>query len=151
MGSFTFSILNNISAINGQHQLHINNVHLARTLNRLASGKRINSGADDAAGLQIADSLKGNVYALNQAIRNANDGIGFCQIADSALGEITNMLTRMVTLAEEAATETTSSTGCIALDAEFQALQAEMARVVTSTNYNGMNILGIYSITGGEN
>ena len=135
MGSF--SILNNISAVAGQHQLNLNNINLNRTLNRLTSGARINSGADDAAGLQIADSLKASVYALNQAVRNANDGISFLQIADGALGEITNLLTRAVTLAEEAATETIDGASRKALDAEFQELQAEMARIALHTNFNG--------------
>ena len=90
---------------------------------RLSSGKRINSGADDAAGLQIADSLRANTYALNQAVRNANDGIGVSQIADGALQEITNLLTRSVTLAEEAATETVDSIGRASLNAEFTAIQ----------------------------
>jgi flagellin len=82
MGSF--SILNNISGLSAQNQLNMNNVNLARTLNRLSSGKRINTGADDAAGLQIADSLRANVGALNQAVRNANDGVSVGQIADGA-------------------------------------------------------------------
>jgi len=132
-----FSILNNISAINGQHQLNLNNVNLNRTLNRMASGLRINSGADDAAGLQIADTLRGNVAALNQAIRNANDGLSFLQIADGALSEITNMLTRMVTLAEEAANEPIDERGRMALNNEFQELQAEIARLSKQTNFNG--------------
>src|SRR5512144_1885863 len=106
-----FSILNNIAGINAQNQLNLNSVNLNRTLLRLSSGKRINSGADDAAGLQIADSLRANTYALNQAVRNANDGIGVAQIADGALQEITNLLTRSVTLAEEAATDTIDTVG----------------------------------------
>ena len=138
MGSF--SILNNISAVNGQHQLDINNVYLKRTLQRLSSGMRINTGADDAAGLQIADSLRANVAALNQAIRNAGDGISFLQIADGALQEISNMLFRMVTLAEEAANEPVDAAGRRALDAEFQELQAEIARIARQTNFNGTQI-----------
>jgi flagellin len=114
-----FSILNNISGLNAQNQLNINNVNLTRTLLRLSSGKRINSGADDAAGLQIADSLRANAQALNQAVRNANDGIGVCQIADGALQEISNLLTRSVTLASEAATETVDDNGRASLNAEF--------------------------------
>ncbi len=145
MGSF--SILNNISGLNAQNQLNLNNVNLSRTLLRLSSGKRINSGADDAAGLQIADSLRANTYALNQAVRNANDGIGVSQIADGALQEITNLLTRSVTLAEEAATETVDSTGRASLNAEFVQIQAEIARIATQTNFNGV---GIFS-TGGVN
>jgi flagellin len=138
MGSF--SILNNISGLNAQNQLNLNNVSLNRTLLRLSSGKRINSGADDAAGLQIADSLRANTYALNQAVRNANDGIGVCQIADGALQEITNLLTRAVTLAEEAATETVDSTGRASLNAEFTQIEAEIARIADQTNFNGYDI-----------
>ncbi|MGD0098918.1 MAG: flagellin, partial [Acidobacteriota bacterium] len=74
MGSF--SILNNISGLKAQQTLNANNVNLSTTLQRLSSGQRINSGADDAAGLQIANSLNANVYALNQAVQNANDGVG---------------------------------------------------------------------------
>jgi len=138
MGSF--SILNNISGLNAQNALNVNNVDLSRTLLRLSSGKRINSGADDAAGLQIADSLRANVYALNQAIRNANDGIGVAQIADGALQEISNLLIRSVTLAEEAATEAVDDTGRASLQAEFDAIQAEIARIATQTNFNGVKI-----------
>jgi len=138
MGSF--SILNNISAINAQNQLNINNVNLTRTLLRLSSGKRINSGGDDAAGLQIADSLRANTFALNQAVRNANDGIGVCQIADGALQEITNLLTRAVTLAEEAATETVDDAGRTSLDNEFTSIEAEIARIANQTNFNGYSI-----------
>ena len=138
MGSF--SILNNISGLNAQNQLNLNNVSLTRTLLRLSSGKRINTGGDDAAGLQIADSLRANTYALNQAVRNANDGIGVCQIADGALQEITNLLTRSVTLAEEAATETVDSTGRASLNAEFTEIQAEIGRIADQTNFNGYDI-----------
>jgi flagellin len=145
MGSF--SILNNISGLNAQNQLNINNVNLSRTLLRLSSGRRINSGADDAAGLQIADSLRANTQALNQAVRNANDGISVSQIADGALQEINNLLTRSVTLADEAATETVDSVGRASLNAEFSAIQAEIARIATQTNFNGY---GIFT-TGGVN
>jgi len=138
MGSF--SILNNINGVNAQNQLNINSVNLSRTLLRLSSGKRINSGADDAAGLQIADSLNANVYALNQAVRNANDGIGVCQIADGSLQEITNLLTRSVTLAEEAATETVDDTGRTSLNNEFNQIQAEIGRIAAQTNFNGYSI-----------
>jgi flagellin len=135
MGSF--SVLNNISGINAQNQLNLNNVNLSRTLARLSSGKRISSGADDAAGLQIADSLRANTYALNQSIRNANDGIGVAQIADGALQEISNLLTRGVTLAEEAATETVDANGKASLQAEFASITAEIDRIASQTNFNG--------------
>src|SRR5512136_457049 len=134
MGSF--SILNNVSGLSSQNQLNLNNVNLSRTLLRLSSGKRINSGADDAAGLQIADSLRANTAALDQAVRNANAGIGVAQIADGALSEINNLLTRAVTLAEEAATESVDSTGRASLNAEFAQIQGEIARIATQTNFN---------------
>jgi flagellin len=143
MGSF--SILNNIAGLNAQSQLNINNTSLTRTLLRLSSGKRINSGADDAAGLQIADSLRANVRALDQAVRNANDGISVAQIADGALQEISNILTRAVTLAEEAATATVDSTGRASINAEFSQIQAEIARIANQTNFNGV---GIFTTSG---
>jgi flagellin len=145
MGSF--SILNNIPGLNAQNQLNVNNVGLARTLLRLSSGKRINSGADDAAGLQIADTLRANIRALDQAVRNANDGIGVAQIADGALAEVSNLLTRAVTLAEESATSTIDSTGRASLQSEYIQIQSEVARIATQTNFNGT---GLFT-TGGLN
>ncbi len=141
----SFSILNNIAGLNAQSQLNVNNTNLTRTLLRLSSGKRINSGADDAAGLQIADSLRANVRALDQAVRNANDGISVAQIADGALQEISNILTRAVTLAEEAATATVDSTGRASIDAEFTQIQAEISRIANQTNFNGV---GIFTTSG---
>jgi flagellin len=146
MGSF--SILNNIAGINAQNQLSINNVSLARTMLRISSGKRINSGADDAAGLGIADSLRANVRALNQAVRNANDGISVAQIADGALAEISNLLTRAFTLAEEAATETVDDAGRTALNAEFTAIEAEIGRIAEGTNFNGVDIFTATGLNG---
>ncbi len=147
MGSF--SILNNIAGVNAQNMLNVNHVSLSRTLMRLSSGKRINSGADDAAGLQIADSLRANTQALNQAVRNANDGISVSQIADGALQEMTNLLTRSVTLANEAATETVDSTGRASLNNEFSAIQSEIARIATQTNFNGYGIFTTSGVNGG--
>ena len=143
MGSF--SILNNVSGLNSQNQLNLNNVNLSRTLMRLSSGRRVNSGADDAAGLQIADSLRANVRALDQAVRNANDGISVAQIADGALNEIGNLLSRAVTLAEEAASDTVDSSGRASLDDEYAQIQSEIARIATQTNFNGT---GIFSTSG---
>lgn len=148
MGSF--SILNNISGLSAQNQLNTNNVSLSKTLTRLSTGKRINTGADDAAGLQIADSLRANIYALNQAVRNANDGLGVAQIADGALQEITNLLTRSVTLAEQAATDTVDSVGRQSLDNEFKQIEAEIARIADTTNFNGTKIFGTSGGIGGE-
>jgi len=143
MGSF--SILNNIAGLNAQNQLNMNNVNLSRTLLRLSSGKRINTGADDAAGLQIADTLRANTMALDQAVRNANDGISVSQIADGALSEMSNLLTRAVTLAEEASTQTVDSTGRASLHNEYTQIQAEIARIAQQTNFNGKTL---FSATG---
>jgi flagellin len=143
-----FSILNNIAALNAQNQLTINNTGLTRTFLRLSSGKRINSGADDAAGLQIADSLRANVRALDQAVRNANDGISLAQIADGALEEMSNILTRAVTLAEESATETTDSVGRSSLHREYVHIQGEIARIVEQTNFNGVTLFTSGGING---
>lgn len=143
-----FSILNNITGLNAQNQLTVNSTNLQRTLLRLSSGKRINSGADDAAGLQIADSLKANTKAIDQAVRNANDGIGVSQIADGALQEIGNLLTRAITLAEESATETTDSTGRVSLNNEYTQIQSEIARIATQTNFNGVGIFTTDGLNG---
>jgi flagellin len=142
-----FSILNNIAALYAQSELGISNANLTQTITRLSSGKRINSGADDAAGLMIADSLRANVKALDQSVRNANDCISVGQIADSALQEITNILTRAVTLAEEAATGSMDSTGRASLNSEFTQIQAEVARIASQTNFNGVRLF----TTGGLN
>jgi len=149
MGSF--SILNNIAGLNAQNQLNVNNVGLSRTLLRLSSGKRINSGADDAAGLQIADTLGANVYALDQAVRNANDGIGVAQVADGALNEMSNLLTRAVTLAEEAATQTVDSTARASLNSEFSNIQSEIGRIAAQTNFNGVGIFTAGGLNGSLN
>ena len=145
MGSF--SVLNNIPSVNGQNQLTVNQLNLARTLARLASGKRINSGADDAAGLQIADSLRGNVMALNQAVRNANDGISVLQIADGALSQVTDLLWRAVTLAEQAESDIVSATGKAALQQEYAQIWAEINRIGKDTNFNGQSLFGKLAFT----
>ncbi|MBN1571506.1 MAG: flagellin [Acidobacteria bacterium] len=143
-----FSILNNIAALYAQKQLGCTNVSLTQTINRLSSGRRINSGADDAAGLMIADTLRANIRALDQAVRNANDCISVGQIADGALQEITNLLTRSVTLAEEAATETVDSTGRACLDAEFDQIESEIARIGSQTNFNGVKLFTTDGLNG---
>jgi len=146
MGSF--SILNNIAALYAQNQLGITNNSLTKTITRLSSGKRINSGADDAAGLMIADSLRANVRALDQSVRNANDSISIGQIADGALQEMTNILTRTITFAEQAATETVDSTGRQAINLEYTQIQAEVARIAGTTNFNGVQLFTTAGLDG---
>jgi flagellin len=135
-----FSILNNIASLNGQLELSKTNQSLTQSIGRLSSGKRINSGADDAAGLMIADTLQANVRAIDQGVRNANDCISAGQIADSALSEITNLLTRSVSLAEEAGTDTIDTNGRAALNNEFAQIQAEIARIACQSNFGGVKL-----------
>jgi flagellin len=125
----TLSILNNIASLAAENQLNITNSSLQSTLFQLSSGSRINSGADDAAGLAIADGLQANITALTQSARNANDGVGKLQVADGALAQVTTLLNRAVTLATESATGTVSDTQRTALDAEFTAIKAEIDRI----------------------
>jgi flagellin len=145
-----FSILNNIAALNGQVQLSKTNQLMTQSIGRLSSGKRINSGADDAAGLMIADTLRANIKAIDQAVRNANDCISVGQIADSALSEISNLLTRAVSLAEEAATETVDANGRAALNNEFGEIEAEIARIACQSNFSGVKIFDSTSGIQGE-
>jgi flagellin len=131
------SILNNIPSLAAQNQLAITGSNLQRTLFRLSSGSRINSGADDAAGLAIADGLRANISGLTQSSRNANDGVGKLQVADGSLAQVTNLLNRAVTLATESATGTVSDSQRTALDAEFTAIKAEIDRIGSKTTFNG--------------
>jgi flagellin len=136
------SILNNIPSLAAQNQLSITQMSLQKTLYALSSGSRINTGADDAAGLAIADGLRANITALTQSARNANDGVGKLQVADGALSQVTTLLNRAVTLATESATGTLDSAGNqrAALNAEFTAIKAEIDRIGTNTTYNGAAI-----------
>jgi len=134
------SILNNIASLAAQNELGITNNNLQRSLFQLSSGSRINTGADDAAGLAIADGLQANVTALTQSARNANDGVGALQVADGALAQVTTLLNRAVTLATESATGTVSDNQRTALNAEYQAIQAEINRIGSNTNYNGTQV-----------
>jgi len=131
------TILNNISSIAAENQLSITSSNLQTTLFQLSSGSRINSGADDAAGLAIANGLQANVSALTQSARNANDGVGSLQVADGALAQVTTLLNRAVTLATESATGTVSNSQRSALNAEYTAIQNEIDRIGSNTNYNG--------------
>lgn len=134
------TILNNIASIAAENQLTITSNNLQTTLFQLSSGSRINSGADDAAGLAIANGLQANVTALTQSARNANDGVGALQVADGSLAQVTTLLNRAVTLATEASTGTVSNSQRGALDAEFTQIKNEINRIGTSTNYNGSQV-----------
>lgn len=131
------TILNNIAAIAAENQLNITSGNLNSTLEQLSSGSRINSGADDPAGLAIANGLQANVAALTQSSSNATDGVGELQVADGALSQVTTLLDRAVTLATESATGTVSNPQRNALDAEYQSIKAEIDSIGSTTNYNG--------------
>ena len=134
------SILNNIPSLVAQNNLSITNANLQKTLFRLSSGSRINSGADDAAVLAIADGLHANVTALTQSAQNASAGVGALQVADGALAQVTTLLNRAVTLATEASTGTVSSSQQVALDAEFTQIKAEVDRIGSTTTFNGTSV-----------
>ena len=110
---------------------------LGTAMERLSTGKRINSAKDDAAGLAIATTMTSQVRGMNQGIRNANDGISMAQTAEGALGEITNMLQRIRELAVQAASETYSGTDRGNLQTEITALKNQMTNVLASTEFNG--------------
>lgn len=130
-------ILNNIASLSAENQLSITNSNLQSTLYQLSSGSRINSGADDAAGLAIANGLQANITALTQSARNANDGVGMLQVADGALAQVTTLLNRAVTLATESSTGTVSDAQRQALQSEFAQIKAEIDRIGSNTTYNG--------------
>jgi flagellin len=134
------SILNNIASLTAQNQLNITQTNLQKTLFQLSSGSRINSGADDAAGLAIANGLQANITALTQSANNASSGIGSLQVADGALSQVTTLLNRAVTLSTEAATGTVSSAQRGALDAEFVQIKAEIDRIGSTTTFNGTSV-----------
>jgi len=134
------TILNNIASIAAENQLDITSNNLQSTLFQLSSGSRINSGADDAAGLAIANGLEANISALSQSASNANDGVGALQVADGALAQVTTLLNRAVTLATESATGTVSDSQRGALQAEYSSIQAEIDRIGSNTNYNGADV-----------
>jgi len=134
------SILNNIASLAAQNQLSITNKNLQTTLFQLSSGQRINSGADDAAGLAIANGLQANVTALTQSSQNATNGYGMLQVADGALSQVTSLLNRAVTLATESSTGTVSDSQRTALNAEFSSIKSEIDNIGQKTTYNGAAI-----------
>jgi flagellin len=115
--------------------------NLQTSTQRLSSGLRINSAADDAAGLAIRELMRTDIAALQQGVRNANDAISLIQTADGALGVIDEKLTRMKELAEQAATGTYDSTQRLMIDSEYQAMASEITRIANATDFNGIHLL----------
>lgn len=134
-------ISTNIASLNAQRNLNSSQNALNTSLERLSSGLRINSAKDDAAGLAISERMTAQIRGLNQAARNANDGISLAQTAEGALKEIGNNLQRMRELAVQSVNATNSSTDRAALDKEITALKAEITRVADTTAFNGAKLL----------
>mgnify|MGYP006173899729 CR=1 FL=1 len=138
----------NTSSLNAQRQLFNSGNALDTAFKRLSSGFRINSAADDAAGLQISNRLTSQINGLDQAARNANDGISLAQVAEGAMDEITNSLQRIRTLAIQSQNGINSSSDRLALQKEVSALKAEISRIATTTQFGGVKLLdGKYSST----
>ncbi|TQV84142.1 flagellin [Exilibacterium tricleocarpae] len=131
----------NVPSLNAQRQLVSSGAELDRASERLSSGKRINKAADDAAGLAISNRLTSQIRGLNQAVRNANDGISLIQTAEGALAESTNILQRMRELAIQSANGIFDDAGRATLDAEVQQLIAELDRIAETTSFNGQALL----------
>src|SRR5690349_21938842 len=135
------SVLTNISSLNAQNNLAKSQSKLSTAIARLSSGMRINSAKDDAAGLAIATRFTTQINGLNQAVRNANDGISLSQTTESALDEVTNNLQRIRELAVQSANATNSENDRAALDAEVQQRLAEVTRISQQTTFNGRHVL----------
>ena len=142
------SVINtNIKSLISQNALTRNGRDVANAMQQLSTGKRINSAADDAAGLAISNKMTSQIRGLNQAVRNANDGISMLQTAEGATQEITNMLQRMRELAVQAANDTYSDTDRDALDKERVELEEEITRIAKNTKWNNMAFLDNAGVT----
>jgi flagellin len=140
------SILNNLSAMQASRQLGITGSNLSSTIQRLTTGKRINSAADDPAGLAISNKLAADIQISGQAQRNTNDGVSYLQVADGALDQVTNLLTRATQLAQQAQTGTISNSNRADLNAEFQNIITTITNIGQHTDFNGTTV---FSTTGG--
>ncbi len=136
------SVINtNIMSLNAQRNLNKSQDTLQTAMQRLSSGLRINSAKDDAAGLAISDRMTAQVNGLNQASRNANDGISIAQTAEGALGDVTNALQRMRELAVQSSNDSNTATDRASLQKEVSQLQQEITRIATQTKFNGKSLL----------
>src|SRR6185369_1532175 len=131
----------NVMSLNAQRNLTTSGSAMATAIQRLSSGLRINSAKDDAAGLAISDRMTTQITGLNQAVRNANDGISLAQTTEGALQEVTNNLQRIRELSVQAANATNSASDLGALDQEVQQRIAEVNRIATQTSFNGRKVL----------
>lgn len=133
-------INNNISALNTHRQMSVNTSNATKSMEKLSSGLRINRAGDDAAGLSISEKMRSQIRGLNQASSNAQDGISLIQTAEGALTEVSSMLTRVKELAVQKANGTYSDKDKLNIDAEVNALSAEINNIMSSTEFNGKNV-----------
>jgi flagellin len=138
----SLGVLNNVAAIYAENNLNATQSSLQTTLQQLSSGSRINSGADDAAGLSLANGLAANSAALTQSSTNAAEGVGLLQVADGALSQVNSLLNRAVTLATEASNGTLNSSQLQAANQEYQSILAEINNIGSTTTYNGTQVFG---------
>jgi flagellin len=135
------SVINtNISALKASNASNAADKALGTAMERLSTGKRINSAKDDAAGLAISSGMTSEIRGMSQAVRNANDGISFAQTAEGALNEVTNMLQRVRELAVQSKSGTYSTTDRTNLDTEAKQLQAQVTDILTNTKFNGVAV-----------
>jgi flagellin len=131
----------NVKSIAAQQALAVNHRAMEKSMAQLSTGQRINSSADDAAGLAIGNKLTTQIRGLDMAVRNANDGISMLQTADGATSEMTSMLVRMRELAIQSANDTNSQSDRDALQSEFLQLQEQTTNTISNTSWNGMKLL----------
>ena len=131
----------NVASLNAQRNLYNTTTKFHKSMERLSSGMRINRSGDDAAGLAISESLKSDIRAMQQASRNAADGVSLVQVAEGALDEVNNILLRIRELAEQAATETLGDQERAYLDQEYQELLNEVDRIAATAEFNGIKLL----------
>ena len=135
------TINTNVASLNAQRNLTSTQLALSKSMERLSSGLRINRAGDDAAGLAISQNMQANIRSMNQAVRNANDGISLMQTAEGALNETSNILLRMRELGTQAANGTLSDTQRTSINNEFKSLQDEIDRISNVTEFNGKKLL----------
>jgi len=131
----------NVNSLVAQNAVKVNARALSSAMEQLSTGKRINGSKDDAAGLSISQIMTAQIRGLNQAVRNANDGVSLLQTADGAMIEQTNMMQRMRELAVQASSDTVTPDQKTYLNKEYQALLTEIDRIATATQWNGKNLL----------
>jgi flagellin len=138
----SLGVLNNLNAIHAQNSLNNTSNSLSTVLQQLSSGSRINSGADDAAGLSLVNGLQANEQALTQSKTNATEGVGLLTVADGALSQVTSLLNRAVTLATEASNGTLNSSQDSAANSEYQSILSEINNIGATTTYNQQTVFG---------